>query len=365
MAFVAIVAIPTSSAATGVPALDGVAQRARGRRGDVDARGGDAEELDPGALAPRPRRRHAQAARDHARARDERVALAPCDLDGRAEPRDDARFARRDDRVDADDFAGKDDDRLARAHVGRRQLDRVVALDGAHAHVERAFDRLARDLHALAGARDGRLDRDGHRAAEPREHRDRHGVRIGYPLRPPRRSHGAARRARGRPADAGRTDRGATAARGARASPTRRRREARALRPPQLPSRPMAGASTPATIPRPSRVAVRPSERRSGSDGDVGLGARPAAAAGRPDGSVAGPSRDADRTDEDGPDAGTSASGGSDLGRGDATIPESRWTDGSVDRGAEGGTVDMEAGPFDRSAVEAAIATPPLFGDSA
>ncbi len=172
-------------------ALDGVAQDARGRRGDVDPRRGNREQLDPGALASRPRGGHTQAARDDARARDERVAFAPGDFDGRAVPRQDARLAGRDDRVDPDDLAGLDDDRLAGAHVGRRELDRIVALDRAHAHVECALHRVAGDLHAIARSPHGRLDRDRDGAREPCEHRDGHGPRIGHGLRPPRRRHRA------------------------------------------------------------------------------------------------------------------------------------------------------------------------------
>ena len=60
----------------GRAALDRVTQHARRGRRDVDARRGHREELHPRALAPRPRRRHAQPAGDDARAGDDGIAVA-------------------------------------------------------------------------------------------------------------------------------------------------------------------------------------------------------------------------------------------------------------------------------------------------
>ena len=263
VAFAANVATPDDGRRDGRAALDRESQGARRGRGDVDAGRGHREELHPRALAPRPRRGHAEAARHDARAGDERVSLALRHLDPRPEPGDDARFARGHDRVDADELPRLDDHLLARPHVGGGEVDRVVAVNGAHPHVEGALDPVARAWTRTRARRESGLDGDGDRASEAREHGDGHGPRVRHGLRPAGRRDGAARRREDDETGAGRTDRARTrwtrTASATQANTTRGTRATSAT----APSKPMAGANTPATMPRPSMTAVAPSERRS------------------------------------------------------------------------------------------------------
>ena len=144
-------------------ALDGVAQDARGRRGHVDPRRGTDRSL------------------THARSRPDHVVVMRRRFDRTRAPATSGSPSRRATSTRAPSQGttraspavtiastpttspASDDDRLARPHVARGQLDRVVALDGAHAHVE-----LARSTPSRAAARDRASARRSPRPRSPR-----------------------------------------------------------------------------------------------------------------------------------------------------------------------------------------------------